>query len=1258
MNGQAIRVVAVTLAAWLAALSASCLLAGDWPQWRYDAGRGAASPDELPKDLHLQWVRQLREPRPAWPDSQPWLQFDLSYSPVAAGKRLVVPSMITDSVTAYDTQTGQQQWRFYAEGPVRLAPVLDRGKVYFGSDDGYLYCLDGSKGTLLWRTRGGPSDRKVLGNERLISTWPVRSGPVLHGETMYFTAGIWPFMGIFVHAVDAKTGSVVWTNSGQGSTYTVQPHSSPAFAGFVPRGHLTATEHGLVSPGGRTQPGCYDLKTGDFRYFSFGGKGGGTHHVTARGEWFFASGAVARIDDGNDGSPVGGVCPQVHDETALYSLSGGELVAQGLNVEQQTVERKDRRGQTVKSRQSKFQQLWKLPAADLGGKLFLKAGSRFYLGGDGQVAAIEANPDDQAARTVWQGTIEGRPWTMLAADGKLFVVTMAGRIYCFGAKRGQPKTYTQPGPPEASQPAAAASDSHPWRIHAKGILKVTRVTKGYCVILGLGSGRLAEELVRGSKLQVIAVDPDAEKVDAFRRRMDAAGLYGTRITAHVGDPVEFPLPPYLASLIVSEDLRLIVSGDLRAAGQKRAEPFLRAAFAALRPYGGVACLQVDAKRLEGTFKRARLAGGRLKPAGEQWSLLVREGPLPGAADWTHNYADAAQSVVSRDRRVKTPLGLLWFGGPPNDGVLPRHGHGPSPQVAGGRLLIEGRDMLRALDIYTGRLLWQRQLPDLGKFHDITSHQPGAGEIGGNYVSLEDAVYVVYGSAILELDPTNGETTREFKPEPGPDGQRPHWGHISAWTDLLIVTSTPVTPARSPASVKEMLSPVQHSSASRRLVVINRKTGDRLWDRQAKYGFRHNNIAVGADKVFCIDGMSQAKRETLNRRGVSLADYRPRLMALDVRTGKETWSTDADVFGTFLNYSTEHDVLLQAGSAFRDRAKDEADTGMVAYRGRDGQVIWKNLGLKHAGPCLLHHDTIITQGPAYSLLTGEPKIRKHPLTGEPLPWKFTRNYGCNTAVASEHLITFRSAAAGFYDLANDGGTGNFGGFKSGCTSNLIVAGGLLSAPEYTRTCGCRYHNQTSLAMVHDPEVEVWTFNSFDWDGKPVRRVGINFAAPGDRLADDGTLWLDYPSRGGRSPNVPLDIEADQADYFRYHSSHVEAHADVGELDWVAASGVRGVRSVAITLAKNQTQPRKYTVRLHFAEVGHVQPGQRVFDIALQDKVVTEGFDIVKLAGGRNRALVKQFTSVEVGNELRILLASRKEGSLPPVLCGVEVVAEGW
>ena len=176
---------------------------------------------------------------------------------------------------------------------------------------------------------------------------------------------------------------------------------------------------------------------------------------------------------------------------------------------------------------------------------------------------------------------------------------------------------------------------------------------------------------------------------------------------------------------------------------------------------------------------------------------------------------------------------------------------------------------------------------------------------------------------------------------------------------------------------------------------------------------------------------------------------------------------------------------------------------------------------YSGPPLLYPDTIVTQGTAYDLLTGAVKNRQHPLTGEQLPWRFARNYGCNTAIGCMNLLTFRSAAAGYFDLANDGGTGNWGGFRSGCTSSLVAADGVLNAPDYTRTCTCSYQNQCSLARVPMPDVEMWTFNSIPSSGKRVLRLGINFGAPGDRKADDGTLWLDFPSVGGPSPRCPVD-----------------------------------------------------------------------------------------------------------------------------------------
>ena len=83
---------------WYSPLTVSCmacvlvsaLQAGDWPQFRYDAGRTAASPHELPDKLQLRWTRRLPTPRPAFPN-EVRLGYDASYEPVVLGHTLYVP---------------------------------------------------------------------------------------------------------------------------------------------------------------------------------------------------------------------------------------------------------------------------------------------------------------------------------------------------------------------------------------------------------------------------------------------------------------------------------------------------------------------------------------------------------------------------------------------------------------------------------------------------------------------------------------------------------------------------------------------------------------------------------------------------------------------------------------------------------------------------------------------------------------------------------------------------------------------------------------------------------------------------------------------------------------------------------------------------------------------------------------------------------------------------------------------------------------
>jgi outer membrane protein assembly factor BamB len=1245
--------------------------AADWPANRFDARRSSASPQELPARLHLQWVREYAPLEPAWPD-QGKMQFDTAYDPIVLGRTLIVGSPREDWVAALDTATGKQHWRFFTDGPVRFAPFAWEGRVYVASDDGHLYCLDADSGRLLWKFRGAPAERRVLGNRRLISAWPARGAPVIAADgTLYFAASIWPFMGTFIHALDARTGKVVWTNSGDGSTFMKQPHNADAFAGVAPQGALVVQGDHLLIPGGRSIPALYDRKTGKMLRYQLAenSKRGGGSDAAGTGSVFFNGGAAFDLLTEKYLGDVGKLI--AFTDEVVYTCPGSKCQVFDLkNASVREVKALDRKGKptTVKK--------WTMDALGSCGvpkdpQALIKAGGRLYVGGPGFVQALEAPTEaDQDPVVPWRAEVEGTVSRLLAADDRLFAVTREGRILCFGGEKGQATTWKR-------EPAPAAP-ADGWTLRAEAILKAAGVRAGYGVVWGAGSGRLVTELARQSSLHLIVVEPDADKVQKLREQLVAAGLYGERVSVHAGDPLAFALPPYLASVMASE--------SLEQAGVEPQASFLKKAFESLRPYGGVACLPLPADQQQ-DFARAvtaaDLAGAKVRFT-PGLALLVRAGALPGSANWTGEHADAANTRVSQDRLVKAPLGLLWFGGPSHEGILPRHGHGPQPQVFDGRLFIEGIDMMRAMDIYTGRILWEAPLPGVGAFYNNTAHQPGANSSGTNFIATAEGVYVVHGKKCLLLDLDTGRQTAEFQLPLMPGmTERPRWGCINVAGNYLVGGADPLfdpklsKPPESPKSDDDkkdedkkpdepkspdktglpgLIAKVSRGmndnlSSSKHLVVMDRQTGEVLWTASARLGWRHNAVCIGGGRLYAIDRLSGPQLDRLKRRGEK-PPFATRLVAFDLGTGKELWSSEDEVFGTWLSYSEARDVLVESGRNAGDTIMDEP-RGMRAYRGGDGKTLW--FKTTYLGPAMIHGDTILMAGRGCSLLTGEPAMRRDPITGEVVEWSWSRTYGCNTPAASQNLLTFRSGAAGYFDLCGDGGTGNLGGFRSSCTNNLIVAGGVLTAPDYTRTCTCSYQNQTSVGLVHMPEAEMWTFFGASKSREPVRRLGLNLGAPGDRRAADGTLWLEYPNVGGASPAVAVKVTPAQPEWFRKHAALVE-----GPLDWVAASGAKGLTSLTITLSGADDEDVKecrYTVRLHFAEPDDVKAGQRVFDVALQGQGVLKDFDVAAAAGAANRGIVKEFKGVRAGKELVLTLTPAANAALPqPVLCGVEVVAE--
>lgn len=377
-------------------VASSPVQAADWPQWRCDAARTGSSQQVVEVlDLRLQWTRELGALEPAYRDAR--LQFDRGYEPVVLGGRMFVGSSRDDSLIALDTATGRLLWRFISDGPIRFAPVAWEGKVYFGSDDGHLYCLDAGDGSLRWKFRAAPSERKLLGNRRLISTWPVRGGPVLRDGRIYFAAGVWSFEGVFVYALDAESGELLWLNDDCGYIYGLHPHNAVAFGGLAPQGYLLINGDELVVPSSSAYPARFNLETGeliDFQLPAEGRKPGG---------WFVATG-----DSGGD--------------SKLGLLPAGEVRRKRELLYEQSVNRKRHEGEMHEQ------------------------------GAAGVLRAITASGQRLAFEDIKIPDFDGEIHTMLVADEKLFVVTGAGVIQCFAAAEPAAVVHHRDGARGAAEP--------------------------------------------------------------------------------------------------------------------------------------------------------------------------------------------------------------------------------------------------------------------------------------------------------------------------------------------------------------------------------------------------------------------------------------------------------------------------------------------------------------------------------------------------------------------------------------------------------------------------------------------------------------------------------------------------------------------------------------------------------------------------------------------------------------------------------------
>jgi hypothetical protein len=79
---------------------------------------------------------------------------------------------------------------------------------------------------------------------------------------------------------------------------------------------------------------------------------------------------------------------------------------------------------------------------------------------------------------------------------------------------------------------------------------------------------------------------------------------------------------------------------------------------------------------------------------------------------------------------------------------------------------------------------------------------------------------------------------------------------------------------------------------------------------------------------------------------------------------------------------------------------------------------------------------------------------------------------------------------------------------------------------------------------------------------------------------------------------------------------------------------------------------YLVRLHFAEIYWTRTGQRIFSVQINNHTVLSNFDIIKEAGGPNRAIVREFSAQADGSG-HISIRFRQGSENNPKCSGIEI-----
>ncbi len=1227
--------------------------AEDWPTYRKDRLRSGVTSEQLKPPLEEVWrLRTLAAdsaPKPAYepmwtpyPDCT-WHSLPL----IAVGDKVYFSSWQDGRVVCVEAATGKPVWQFIAGGGINRSPCHANGKIYAASDDGHAYCLNAETGELIWKVQAVPAERWLFSFGRPISTWSVKTDVIVDEGVAYFAVGNFPHDGTFVVALNAETGEEIWRNSRISENAW---RESMAPAGHV---HLTVDQVWIGK---------------DYRGFQ--GYAYGTPLPFRRDNGTYINGwgnddrEKPKMHTGGMFFPLLGV---EHDGVRYFGNSAAKSEHE-LERREEVWNHNDMNGRWVDADSA--------TGVHMGGRGGVPVNHRFdpdastvvYAGGIVYHFAYDTDPGKSIAtgvyarnaadgKLLWQTDIPERANQLVVANGRLFVGTRHGTIYCFApsgaAKHGERKETAD----------TAALDNHENRARmaeaAKKMLAESGQTEGYALVLDCGDGLLAYELAKQSELHISAVFRDRQQMEAARAAYTDAGLHLTRIITHLQeeDADELPMPRFFADLIVSE----------AAANGEGLPPADGDWNRMLKPIRGVALFDAeDQQALESFTAATEQEGWEIDEAGQ---TATRTRPaLHNGGRWSHMWGNAGRTLCSDDSALEAPLGVAWYGPP-----FVRSGTRHMPLIVNGILVNPDAHALEGYDQYTGRRLWRTEGGNVGVHEE-------------QLAASDKHVYIRYGKVLVQLDLMTGKEIASYNTGFGADHD---WGWFAVSDDGEMVFG---------AAAGGLFGTEMTSGKGNVLWKIGgpdadekEKIGGRLSMSDGMI-YNQGRELEGDERKPVIAEMRawmKANSPELLDEFEQQVDQRHlvQLTAIDCKTGGIVFRRGVDITnagGKFLrpvNYGakrhynpyimgemySQNGVVLFCSAGRTDKGWGVWNSGgyshraMSAYDGKTGDLLWYAFGNYRGRPVIVQ-ETIHAEPWAYDLRTGKRRQRVHPVTGEQADWSWFRaNKQCGIFAASNNFLFGRSLGVGYQDLQRDRGLYTFWHSRASCSIDCSSGGGMMIKPPHSLGCKCLWNMPFTIALgtattepTAGPE---FSQSSQAGESLPVKHLRLDFAATGDRQDEHGNTWM-----GAARPAESLLMLAFPITLENYEGARADQRSAVftevenADVPFVFATSQIGLKSCKFPLQKEGGGTKSYKVRLAFCSLPGDKLGQRVFDVVLNGAKVLEKFDATAEAGGENRAVWKEF-SIQAADTLELQLitaANASDVGKLPAISGMEVL----